>query len=142
MKLNGNNIITDNDITLTGKHSGETLDVILDNQQEEIDKLKGNVKWIYQNGGVGGNGSSGGGGVAGAWSIFATLESAQVKSNNIILNGNGNYNLVVKINNPQGGIFKCNNVAQQVIALSILAASVNGILILICSSRYFAMIML
>ena len=107
MKLNGNNIITDNDITLTGKHSGETLDVILDNQQEEIDKLKGNVKWIYQNGGVGGNGSSGGG-VTGAWSIFATLESTQVKSNNIILNGNGNYNLVVKINKPQGGIFKCN----------------------------------
>ena len=101
MKLNGNNIITDNDITLTGKHSGETLDVILDNQQEEIDKLKGNVKWIYQNGGVGGNGSSGGG-VTGAWSIFATLESTQVKSNNIILNGNGNYNLVVKINKPQG----------------------------------------
>ena len=106
MKLNGNNIIIDNDITLTGKHSGETLDVILDKQQEEINKLKGNVKWIYQNGGVGGNGSSGGG-VTGDWSIFATLESTKVESNNIILNGIGNYNLVVKINKPQGGTFKC-----------------------------------
>jgi hypothetical protein len=30
MKLNGKNIITDNDVTLTGTHLGETLDVVLD----------------------------------------------------------------------------------------------------------------
>nr|DAT16736.1 MAG TPA: hypothetical protein [Caudoviricetes sp.] len=29
MKLNGKNIITDNDVTLTGTHLGETLDVVL-----------------------------------------------------------------------------------------------------------------
>ena len=106
MKLNGNNIITDNDVTLTGTHSGETLDVVLNKQQQDIDKLKGNVKWIYQNGGVGGNGGSGGSS-SGTWSIFATLEGTQLKSNNIILNGNGNYSLVVKINKPNGGTFKC-----------------------------------
>nr|DAT46529.1 MAG TPA: hypothetical protein [Caudoviricetes sp.] len=30
MKFKGNNIITDNDVTLTGTHLGETLDVVLD----------------------------------------------------------------------------------------------------------------
>jgi hypothetical protein len=29
MKLNGNNIITDNDVTMTGQYIGETLDTVL-----------------------------------------------------------------------------------------------------------------
>lgn len=107
MKLNGKNIITDNDVTLTRTHLGETLDVVLDKQQAEIDSLKGNVKWIYQNGGVGGKGGSGGSGSGDNWSIYATLDNTQLKSNNIILNGPGIYKLVVKINKPGGGNFKC-----------------------------------
>ena len=107
MKLNGKNIITDNDVTLTGTHLGETLDAVLSKQQTEIDSLKGNVKWIYQNGGVGGKGGSGGNGNSDNWSIYATLDNTQLKSNNIILNGPGIYNLVVKINKPGGGNFKC-----------------------------------
>lgn len=106
MKLKGKNIITDNDVTLTGTHLGETLDVVLNKQQIEIDSLKGNVKWLYQNGGVGGKGGSGGGN-SDNWSIYATLDNTQLKSNNIILNGLGIYNLVVKINKPGGGNFKC-----------------------------------
>lgn len=107
MKFKGNNIITDNDVTLTGTHLGETLDVVLDKQQQDLDELKGNVKWIYQNGGVGGSGNSGGGRSNEEWSIYATLDNTQIKSNNIILNGQGIYNLVVKINKPGGRNFKC-----------------------------------
>ena len=107
MKLKGKNIITDNDVTLTGTHLGETLDAVLNKQQIEIDSLKGNVKWIYQNGGVGGKGGSGGSGSGDSWSIYATLDNTQLKSNNIILNGPGIYKLVVKINKPGGGNFKC-----------------------------------
>ena len=107
MKFKGNNIITDNDVTLTGTHLGETLDVVLDKQQQDLDELKGNVKWIYQNGGVGGSGNSGGGRSNEEWSIYATLDNTQIKSNNIILNGQGVYNLIVKINKPGGRNFKC-----------------------------------
>ena len=46
MKLNGTkNIITDKDITITGaSHLGDTLSDILESQQEDIAKLKSNVK--------------------------------------------------------------------------------------------------
>ena len=74
MKLNGKNIITDKDITITeGSHLGETLSEILESQQEDIANLKSNVKWIYKYGGVG-SGSGGGGGAGSAkWSVFVSL---------------------------------------------------------------------
>lgn len=105
MKLNGNNIITDNDVTMTGQYIGETLDTVLNKQEQDIDELKGNVKWIYQNGGVGGNGGNGGG-YSKDWSIYAKLNNIQLKENSpIILNGNGQYQLDISINNPGGGIY-------------------------------------
>ena len=105
MKLNGNNIITDNDVTMTGQYIGETLDTVLNKQEQDIDELKGNVKWIYQNGGVGGNGGNGGG-YSKDWSIYAKLNNIQLKENSpVILNGNGQYQLDISINNPGGGIY-------------------------------------
>lgn len=107
MKLNGNNIITDNDVTMTGQYIGKTLDTVLNKQEQDISNLKGNVKWLYQNGGVGGKGG-GGSQSTKDWSIFATLDGTEINSNSIILDGIGNYVLTVKINNPGGGTFLCN----------------------------------
>lgn len=105
MKLNGNNIITDNDVTMTGQHIGESLDAVLSKQEQDIDELKGNVKWIYQNGGVGGNGGNGGGSSK-DWSIYAKLNNIQLKENStVILNGSGQYQLDISINSPGGGIY-------------------------------------
>ena len=62
MKHNGQNIIFDEDVTLTGSLSGQKLSDVIREQAEEIDRLKSNLKWIYKYGGVGGSGGSGGGG--------------------------------------------------------------------------------
>ena len=73
MKLNGKNIITDKDITITGADNlGDSLSDILQNQQTDINSLKSNVKWLYK---YGGTGSGGGGGTGSSkdWGIFATL---------------------------------------------------------------------
>ena len=59
MKFNGKNIITDDDITLTGENIGEKLSDVLGELQSKTKKLESNVKWIYKYGGVG---SGGGGG--------------------------------------------------------------------------------
>ena len=62
MKLNGNtNIITDNDIVTTGKHIGSNLNTVIENIEDDITQLKGNMKFIYANGSVGGGGGGGGG---------------------------------------------------------------------------------
>lgn len=111
MKFNGKNIITDKDITVTGaKNLGDNLSDILQEQQESIDTLKSNVKWLYKYGGTGsgGGGGSGSGG-SGSWGIFATLggrtlldqgtitlgqsDSTNYTLNISIKNGNGNYSV-------------------------------------------------
>ena len=93
MKLNGvSNVITDVDITLTSnKHIGESLQTVLEDTDNRIDKLESNVKWIYQNGGVG----SGGGESTTKWYIRATLNGIALESNQEIplSNGAGNYQL-------------------------------------------------
>ena len=95
MKLNGvSNVITDVDITLTSnKHIGESLQTVLEDTDNRIDKLESNIKWIYQNGGVGSG--SGGGGSTTKWYIRATLNSIALESNQEIplSNGAGNYQL-------------------------------------------------
>ena len=109
MKLSGNNIISDDDITITGKQAGKNLSEILDKQQDDIDKLKSNVKWLYKYGGVGsGSGNNSGGGTSTlSWSIFSTLDNNQIKNNNnpITLNGANTYSFYIKINQPQGATF-------------------------------------
>ena len=70
MKYNGRNIITDQDITLTGNgHQGENLSDVLSEQEDRISDLEGNIKWIYKYGGIGsGTGSGGSGGESGGGS--------------------------------------------------------------------------
>ena len=103
MRLNnGNKIITEDDIILSDGSS--TLSERLSSQQSEIDSLKSNVKWIYKYGGVG-SGSGGGGGTIQSFSIYATLNNIQLKDQSIVLDGEGNYQLYIKINNPNGASF-------------------------------------
>ena len=59
MKLNGQNIIKDTDITLT---NGNTLNNELKTVKNDINKLQSNVKFIYKHGTLGGGSYTGGGG--------------------------------------------------------------------------------
>lgn len=100
MRLNGKDrIITEDDINL----SGSSLSERFASQQEQIDQLKSNVKWIYKYGGVGKGG--GGGSSSTAFSIYATLNGVQLKDQTIVLNGADSYHLYIKINNPNNGAF-------------------------------------
>lgn len=101
MRLNGKDrIITEDDINL----SGSSLSERFASQQEQIDQLKSNVKWIYKYGGVG-KGGGGGGSSSTAFSVYATLNGVQLKDQSIVLNGAGSYHLYIKINNPNNGAF-------------------------------------
>ena len=101
MRLNGKDrIITEDDINL----SGSSLSERFASQQEQIDQLKSNVKWIYKYGGVG-KGGGGGGSSSTAFSIYATLNGVQLKDQTIVLNGADSYHLYIKINNPNNGAF-------------------------------------
>ena len=104
MRLNNNEkVITEDDIVLSdGK---QTLSERFASQQAEIDQLKSNVKWMYKYGGVGSGGGSGGGGATQQFSIYATINNVQLRDQSIVLNGEGNYPLYVKINNPNGASF-------------------------------------
>lgn len=85
MKLNNSkNVINDSDVTLTGgKNIGRSLSDVLTSQQNEIDQLKGNVKWVYKYGGVG-SGGSGGGGATGKLTATATLNGTPILAGNTI----------------------------------------------------------
>ena len=86
----------------------DDIDKILDKHQEDIDKLKSNMKYIYSYGGVGGNGSGGsGGGQSGTPSLFVSLGGRQIQSgdNIIILNGVGTYMLEGNLSNSGGETF-------------------------------------
>ena len=104
MRLNGTDrIITEDDIVLLhGDYP--TLSDALNQQKEDINSLKSNLKWIYKYGGVGsGTGGSGGsGGVTKEFSIFATLNNIQMQGQDIVLEKEGVYPLYVRINNPNG----------------------------------------
>lgn len=107
MRLNGTDrIITEDDIVLLhGDYP--TLSDALNQQKEDIDSLKSNLKWIYKYGGVGsGTGGSGGsGGTTKEFSIFATLNNIQIQGQDIVLEKEGTYPLYVRINNPNGAQF-------------------------------------
>ena len=103
MRLNnGNKIITEDDIVLSD--GATTLSERLSSYKKDIDRLKSNVKWIYKYGGVG-SGSGGGSGSSQPFSIYATLNNVQLKDQSVVLNGEGNYQLYIKINNPNGAAF-------------------------------------
>lgn len=100
MRLNNNDrIITDSDILMSDGQ--KSLSDVIDSVQEDISKLSSNVKWIYKYGGVG-SGTGGGGGSSQSFSIFAQLNNIQLKDQQIVLSGKGNYPLSIRINNPNG----------------------------------------
>ena len=102
---NGQNIITDSDVTMTGQYLGETLDTVLSEQEENISELKRNVKFLYQYGGVGSHGGSSGGGSSSDYAIYATLNKVQINQDNLIsLDGEGNYNLQIMMTGKTGGL--------------------------------------
>ena len=108
MKYNGKNIITDQDITLTGNgHQGENLSDVLSNQEDRISDLEGNIKWIYKYGGIGsgtGSGGSGDGGSSSGWRAIVTrADTGQIISDGGHLNfpDIGDYSFRVQI--PKGG---------------------------------------
>lgn len=102
MRLNNNNkIISEDDIILSDGSS--TLSERINSQQEQINQLKSNVKWIYKYGGVGSGNGSGGSTIP--FSIYATLNDVQLKSQNLVLSNQGIYTLYIKINNPNNGQF-------------------------------------
>lgn len=103
MRLNnGNKIIIEDDIILSDGSS--TLSERLSSQQADINQLKSNLKWIYKYGGVG-SGTGGDGGGTQSFSIYATLNNVQLKDQSIVLDGEGNYPLLIRINNPNGASF-------------------------------------
>lgn len=100
MRLNGKDrIITEDDIIL----SGSSLSERFESQQQQINQLQSNIKWIYKYGGIGKGG--GGGGSSASFSIYAALNSIQLKDQSIVLNGAGSYQLYIKINNPNNASF-------------------------------------
>lgn len=101
MRLNNNSrIISEDDIILSDGKS--TLSDNIQSIKQDISSLKSNVKWIYKYGGVGSGSGGGGSVVTKEFSIYATLDGNQLKDQNITLDGIGNHELFVKINNPNG----------------------------------------
>lgn len=102
MRLNDNKkIINEDDIILSDGSS--TLSERINSQQQQINQLKSNVKWIYKYGGVGSGG--GGGGTSIPFSIYATLDDVQLKSQTLVLAKQDIYPLYIKINNPNNRQF-------------------------------------
>ena len=101
MKRNGKNIITDQDITLTGgKNIGKSLDSVLSSQEDRLDRIESNVKWIYKNGGVGSGPGGGGGSGSTRWSavLYRTDTGDPLTSGRTLnLPGAGTYGFRVKI---------------------------------------------
>ena len=114
MKLNGvDNIITDKDIIVTSNvGSNKPLSAIIEKQQENIDELKSNVKWIYKYGGVGSGSGGGGNGTAGSWKASITVNKRNVNNNdkidlsNEVVNGSVTTQVTVTISNPSAGGYR------------------------------------
>ena len=106
MKLNGKNIITDKDVTITeGLYLGETLSEVLESQQEDIALLKSNVKWIYKYGGVGsGSGSGSGSGGSSNWTVFVSLGGKSFNQGDVLAltPGLSEYTLYVQVKGGSG----------------------------------------
>lgn len=107
MKQNGNNIIFDDDITLTGNNTGEKLSNVLDGLLSRTSKLESYTKWIYKNGGVGGSGG-GGGSSTSSYSLYATLNNVQLKGQYIYVNKSDYFPLYFKIQVPGGATYIAN----------------------------------
>lgn len=103
MKHNGKNIITDQDITLTGEgYSGQNLCDTLTDHEDRLDRVESNVKWIYRNGrvGTGSGGGSGSGSISGKWTVVLTrTDTGAVLKDGAMMNlsGAGKYGFSIQI---------------------------------------------
>lgn len=107
MKYNGQNIIADSDIVMTGQQTGHNLSEIINQHENDISNLKSNVKWIYKYGGVG-SGSGGGGGSASSapWNFRVELgEVAREDGTTVNLGKQGEYKLAISLFKVQGRSF-------------------------------------
>lgn len=110
MKKNGKNIITSEDITVLGKNSGKSLEEVIETLQEDSDKLKSNVKWLYKYGGVGGSGGGGSSTTTDKWSVICSLGGISIpetvesstETRSLLFSESGNKKLYLHINNPAG----------------------------------------
>ena len=105
----GQPIVTSDDIVNVSNSNqiGNILSKTLESQQEDINELKSNVKWLYKYGGVG-SGGSGGGGTSTNWTATVLINRIYKVSdgNTISLNGSGSYPLSISISRPNGRRFK------------------------------------
>lgn len=111
--------ITDDDILVTNPRDiGDSLKDVIEEQREDIEKLKSNMKFIYSYGGVGGSGKggSGGGGSAKEPKLYAELqhvESGEIRQINLDINNinplilpkPGTYRFYAKLRNSGGEKF-------------------------------------
>jgi len=121
MKLNNNskkiNIITDEDIIITSSgQENNSLSEILKSHEENIDKLKSNVKWLYKYGGVGSGGGSGSGNPQQTWKISISIDGIEAKEGKISYLDQNKNSTIIKISINGGmssykisGSYKLNN---------------------------------
>jgi hypothetical protein len=87
-------LITTNDITTSNRRS---LSEVLLEQQQDIDSLKSNVKWIYKYGGVGSGGAGGGNSQEESipWKCVVSLDGVvyQESGETAFFGDSGTYNL-------------------------------------------------
>ena len=109
MKLNnGQNIITDNDITMTGlSTAGHSLNSVINKQEEDISTLKSNVKWMFKYGGVGSGGTGGSGtGPSRLWNYKVEINDEPYNNGDTAnLGKEGIYKLALSLFKVQGRTF-------------------------------------
>ena len=121
MKVNNKQrIIIDDDVLVTSPHNlGESLKDVIDEQRQDIEKLKSNVKFIYSYGGVGGSGKGGSGGGGGStkeaklYAELMNVETGEVRQINLDINNinplilpkPGTYRFYAKLRNSGGERF-------------------------------------
>lgn len=96
-RKDGQNIITDCDVTVTGPSNlGNSLDTVIEEFSEDIHDLKSQLKWTHKYGAVG---SGVGGGGSTKWSIVATLDGQTIENEKVISLSKGvnTYNLRIAI---------------------------------------------
>ena len=95
-RKNGQNIITDRDVTVTGPSNlGNSLNTVIEEFSEDIYDLKSQLKWTHKYGAVG-SGYGGGGGTT-KWTIVATLDGQTIENGKTISLSKGINNYSLKI---------------------------------------------
>lgn len=120
MKVNNKQrIIIDDDIIVTSpRNLGDSLKDVIDEQRKDIETLKGNMKFIYAYGGIGGTGSggSGDGSTTREPKLYVELQNIETgdsrpvnldinNTNPLILPKPGIYRLYVKLSRSGGERF-------------------------------------